>query len=231
MDAQPEDLIIAAVLNAISEQRLPAGTKLAEQVLSDLFRCNRANVRRALASLAAKHVVELRPHRGAFVVAPSVQEAREIFQARRSIERTIARHAVARVSDDDIVYLRKNIAAETDARARKDRPTELRLSQRFHMYLAQLSGNRILERFLAELTMRSTLILGMYSRDDHSCADCGDHIQIVDALMARDEERLLELTDQHLRHLEAELDFNRPPVSTISLQAQLLGGLQNQPVS
>lgn len=223
MDVQPENLIVTAILNAISEQRLPAGTKLGEQALSDLFNCNRANVRRALASLAAKHVVELRPHRGAFVIAPSVQEAREIFQARRAIERTIARHAVTRVGDGDIAYLRDNIAAETAARLAKDKPTELRLSQQFHMYLAQLSGNRILERFLAELTMRSTLILGMYSKGGHSCSSCDDHAGIVDALMARDADLLLRLTDEHLRHLEAELDFVRPPASSGSLNDQLFG--------
>lgn len=225
MDSQPESQIVEAVLNAISEQRLPAGAKLAEQALSEMFNCNRANVRRALASLAANQVVELRPNRGAFVVTPSAEEAREVFQARRAIERTIARQAILRVSDDDIANLRADIAAEADARARKDKPTELRLSQQFHMYLARLSGNRVLERFLAELTMRSTLILGMYPSDSHSCSGCDEHIGIVDALMARDEELLLHRTDAHLRHLEAGLNFDRPAVSSVSLKDQLLGSL------
>lgn len=95
MKDSPEDQIVNAILDAISEQRLPAGTKLGEQALSDLFSCNRANVRRALASLAAQQVVELRPNRGAFVMTPSPKEARDIFQARRAIERTIARHGGA----------------------------------------------------------------------------------------------------------------------------------------
>lgn len=223
MDAQPENQIVSAVIDAISEQRLPAGAKLGEQALSDLFGCNRANVRRALASLAAQQVVELRPNRGAFVVTPSAQEAREIFQARRAIERTIARQAVLRVTDEDIGCLRANIAAETRARATRDRPTELRMSQQFHMYLARIAGNRVLERFLAELTMRSTLILGMYAGEGHFCASCDDHIGIVDALMARDETLLLRLTDEHLRHLEAEIDFDLPSASSLSLQDRLFG--------
>lgn len=223
MDAQPENQIVRAVIDAISEQRLPAGAKLGEQVLSDLFDCNRANVRRALASLAAQHVVELRPNRGAFVVAPSAQEAREVFQARRAIERTIARQAIGRVTDADIAYLRANISAETEARTVRDKPAELRTSQRFHMYLAQLSGNRILERFLAELTMRSTLILGMYSAEGHSCARCDDHRGIVDALIARDEELLLRLAEEHLRNLEAELNFDISTTSAGGLKDQLLG--------
>ena len=79
----PEDAITASILAAVAAQRLPAGTKLGEQALSDLFQCHRANVRRALTSLAAQHVVELRPNRGAFVATPSPEEAREVFEARR----------------------------------------------------------------------------------------------------------------------------------------------------
>lgn len=225
MDAQPENLIIRTIVDAISEQRLPAGAKLGEQALSDLFKCNRANVRRALTSLAAKHVVELLPNRGAFVVRPSAREAREVFQARRAIERTVVRQAVTRVTDDDIAYLRANIAAESDARGNSDRPIALRTSRQFHMYLAQMSGNRVLEHFLEELTMRSTLILGMYSTEAHSCANRGDHGQIVDALMERDEELLLSLTDDHLRHLEAELDFDLPSTTGVGLNEQLFGSL------
>lgn len=223
MDAQPENLIVRAVLDAISEQRLPAGAKLGEQVLSDLFGCNRANVRRALTALAAMQVIELRPNRGAFVVTPSPQDAQEVFQARRAVERMLVRHALPRVTADDIAYLRDNIATETAARKNRDKLTELRTSQQFHMYIARLSGNGILERFLEELTMRSTLILGMYARDTHSCANCDDHNRIVDALHAGDESLLLQQIDDHLRHLEAGLDFDRPLSSPVSLADQLFG--------
>ncbi|MCQ0970440.1 GntR family transcriptional regulator [Paracoccus sp. TK19116] len=223
MDAQPETIIVGAVIDAISEQRLPAGAKLGEQALSVLFNCNRANVRRALAALEAKHVVELRPNRGAFVAAPSADEAREIFQARRAIERTIARQAVKRIDADGIARLKASIAAENLARSRRDKPAELRSSQNFHMLLAELAGNRVLQRFLAELTMRSTLILGMYAREGHSCAHCDDHTGIVDALIARDEALVLDLTDRHLRRLEAELDFERPVAVTVSLKDQIFG--------
>lgn len=221
MSALPEELIVSAILDAISEQRLPAGAKLGEQALSDLFQCNRANVRRALATLAAQHVVELRPNRGAFVVTPSPQEARDVFQARRAIERTIARQAASHASAADIAFLRQNILAEAEAHSRHDTPTELRLSRQFHMYLAQMSGNQVLERFLSELTMRSTLILGIYASNDHSCASEPEHIGIVDALETGDRDRLLALTDHHLRHLEAALNFDLPPQAPFSLQDQL----------
>ena len=219
-----EDLIVNAVLDAIAEQRLPAGTKLGEQPLSDLFSCNRANVRRALATLAAQHVVELRPNRGAFVMTPSPQEARDVFQARRAIESTIARQAAGRASDEDIAFLRANIRDEAQARAAGDKPAELRASRQFHMRLAQIAGNLVLERFLSELTMRSTLILGLYSATGSSSCAADEHDRIVDALEAGDGGELIRLADIHLRHLEAGLNFDAPPAAPMSLRDQLLSG-------
>lgn len=221
IDGAPESAIIDSILAAVSEQRLPAGTKLGEQTLSDLFKCNRANVRRALASLAAQHVVELRLNRGAFVATPSPQEARDVFEARRTIERTLARHAIERAGADDIAYMHETIAAESKARAEGDKPSELRMSRAFHMRLARIAGNQVLERFLAELTLRTTLILGLYSPAGTSnCAE-DEHMGIVNAIQARDEDRLIFLIDDHLRHLESGLDFDRPATRSLTLAEQL----------
>lgn len=222
MKDSPEDQIVNAILDAIAEQRLPAGTKLGEQALSDLFSCNRANVRRALASLAAQQVVELRPNRGAFVMTPSPKEARDIFQARRAIESTLARHASGRASAEDITFLRKNILEEAEARKAGDKPAELRASRQFHMRIAQIAGNLVLERFLSELTMRSTLILGLYSpTGSSSCAE-DEHDRIVDALETGNTDELVRLADEHLRHLEAGLNFDEPPAAPMSLKEQLM---------
>ncbi|MSU89362.1 FCD domain-containing protein [Rhodobacteraceae bacterium 2CG4] len=222
MSESPEDRIVASVIDAISEQRLPAGTKLGEQDLSEVFACNRANVRRALASLAALHVVELRPNRGAFVSSPTPEEAKDVFEARRAIERTIARKAAGRASAQDITRLRCNIAAEVRAHEDGHQPEELRLSRAFHIDIARIAGNEVLERMLAELTMRTTLIIGLYGTGPgSSCAD-DDHSPIVDALESGDAEGLVAAMDAHLRHLEAGVSFSEAKPSSSSLRSQLL---------
>lgn len=221
MQGLPENQIVGSILDAIAEQRLPAGTKLGEQALSDLFGCNRANVRRALATLAAQHVVELRPNRGAYVMTPSPKEARDVFQARRTIERTIAREAAGRATADDIGFLRRNIADEARAKASGDKPAELRASRDFHLRIAQIANNEVLDRFLSELTMRSTLILGLYSQHGSSSCAEDEHAQIVDALEQSDKEALVALTDRHLRHLEADLNFDARPRSPMTLEDRL----------
>lgn len=203
----PEQTIINSISAAVSEQRLPAGTKLGEQVLSDLFDCNRANVRRALSTLATMHVVQLQPNRGAFISTPSPKEAGDVFEARRMIERMLARKVIENITPDDIVDMRAIIATEAKARATGDKPAELRLSRTFHMRLAMIADNQVLERFLSELTLRTTLIIGLYNMAGSShCAE-DEHLEIVQAIEDKDEERLLLLIDQHLNHLEAGLDF------------------------
>ncbi|MGM8897250.1 MULTISPECIES: GntR family transcriptional regulator [unclassified Psychrobacter] len=207
VDAMPEQTIINSITAAVSEQRLPAGTKLGEQVLSDLFNCNRANVRRALSTLATMHVVQLQPNRGAFVSTPSPKEAGDVFEARRTIERMLARKVIENFTSQDIVDIRATISAEAKARSKGDKPAELRLSRTFHMRLATIADNQVLERFLSELTLRTTLIIGLYNTAGSShCAE-DEHLEIVQAIENKDEERLLLLIDQHLNHLEAGLDF------------------------
>lgn len=221
VDEIPEQTIINSITAAVSEQRLPAGTKLGEQMLSDLFDCNRANVRRALSTLATMHVVQLQPNRGAFVSTPSPKEAGDVFEARRTIERTLARKVIKNITRQDITDMRATIAAEAKARAQGDKPAELRLSRTFHMHLATIADNQVLERFLSELTLRTTLIIGLYNKVGSSnCAE-DEHLDMVEAIEAKDEKRLLLLIDEHLNHLEAGLDFERSAKPFFSLAEQL----------
>lgn len=220
-DEIPEQAIISSITAAVSEQRLPAGTKLGEQMLSNLFNCNRANVRRALSTLATMHVVQLRPNKGAFISTPSPKEAEDVFEARRTIERTLAQSVIQNARSQDIADMRAIIAAEAEARTQGDKPAELRLSREFHMKLATIADNQVLERFLTELTLRTTLIIGLYNKVGSSnCAE-DEHLGIVQALEAKDEKRFIFLIDQHLNHLESGLDFQRTAQPFFTLAEQL----------
>ena len=84
--------------DAVIEQRLPPGTKLSEAALCEAFGVGRAKVRRA-SGVAGREIVELHANRGAFVARPTAQEARDVFDARRTIEPGIVRQAAARARE------------------------------------------------------------------------------------------------------------------------------------
>ncbi|MAN98389.1 GntR family transcriptional regulator [uncultured Roseovarius sp.] len=219
MSDTPETVLVEHVLDAISDQRLRAGTKLGEQALSDLFSCNRAHVRRALATLAAYQVVDLIPNRGAFVSTPSEDEARDVFQARRAIEATIIRNVVRRADEADIASLRTHLATEDSIRSQNDRPKAIRASRAFHMLLAKIGRNSVLEHYLAELTMRTSLIIGLYGSNAASLCSDDEHARIVQSIVDRDEARAQEMVDHHLRHIEGEIAFGEeaPRVGPLSM--------------
>ncbi|MEJ6069562.1 FCD domain-containing protein, partial [Psychrobacter sp. 16-Bac2893] len=133
----------------------------------------------------------------------------------------LARKVIKNARLQDIADMRATIAAEADARAQGDKPAELRLSRTFHMQLAMISGNTVLERFLSELTLRTTLIIGLYNKVGSSnCAE-DEHLGMVNAIEKRDEEGLLLLINQHLNHLESSLDFKCTAKPFFSLAEQL----------
>lgn len=221
MDKPFEILIADSILDAIADQRLPAGTKLGEQALSDLFGCNRAHVRRALSILTGWQVVEHLPNRGAYVATPTPQDARDVFQARRAIEATIARNAVRLADAGDLDDLRAHLAQEDLARGHDNRPALIRLSRMFHLALARIGRNAVLARYLEELTMRSSLIIGLYAQGHATLCAEDEHAGIVAALAARDEAETLSLLDAHLRHIEAGIRFDEAPPAVDGLAAAL----------
>jgi len=221
MDKPPETLIVDSILDAIADQRLMAGTKLGEQALSDIFACNRAHVRRALSMLTGWQVVDHLPNRGAYVATPTPQDARDVFQARRAIETTICRNAVRLADSHDLADLRAHLAEEDAARGHENRPALIRLSRGFHILLARIGRNPVLARYLDELTMRSSLIIGLYAQGHTTLCAEDEHAGIVAAIAARDEARALSLLDTHLRHIEGGIRFDEALPATDGLAAAL----------
>ncbi|MCF3973214.1 GntR family transcriptional regulator [Paracoccus salsus] len=223
MDKPLETIIVDSILDAIADQRLRAGTKLGEQALSDLFACNRAQVRRSLAALTAYQVVDHLPNRGAYVATPTPDDARDIFQARRAIETVICRNVVRLATQGDIAALREHLRQEQAAKGSDNRPVAVRLSRGFHVMLGRIGRNPVLARYLEELTMRSSLIIGLYAKGHATLCAEDEHARIVDAIESRDEAEAQRLLDEHLRHIEAGISFDDDKPQTGALSAMLRG--------
>ncbi len=199
--------IVERIVGAVMEQKLPAGAKLPENVLCDAFECSRTQIRRILVVLAERGVVTLHANRGAFVSSPDAASAREVFEARRAIERSIVLSAVTRIDRSALEALRANVSAGAAGEERGDRGESIRLSGQFHLRLAEVVGNSVMTRFLEELVARTSLIIGLYGRRGvRSCSEA-EHKALIDALDARDGPRAVEEMERHLRHIESALDI------------------------
>jgi DNA-binding GntR family transcriptional regulator len=200
--------IYDAVFNAVMSQRLPPGTKLTEAHFCDLFKVSRTIVRKALQRLAHAHIVELKPNHGATIASPTPEETREIFAARRGIEAAIIPLAIARANKAQIARLRKMAKDEHAAYESGDRATWISMSGEFHIALAELAGNSVLQRFLAELVSRCSLIIALYEAPGSVACSHDEHDRLIDVIASGDIPLSLKMMEQHLLAIEAKLNLN-----------------------
>lgn len=226
--ALSDDDIHQQLIEAIVDQRLLPGTKLVEDRLGQAFGVSRTRIRQVLIRLAQEQVVTILPNKGASIAQPTVDEAREVFEARTVVESVLVRYFIARARQDDLKALAECIDAEETARKAGDHVTALRQSGRFHLLLAQAARHQTFEQFLRKLVSRTSLILMSYGAAERerpvrqaepvrwvqSCR-CEDHRQLLSALRAAmrgkaSADEAAGLMSNHLQHIEAGLCFNEP---------------------
>lgn len=218
-----DDAIIDRIMAAIVEHRLPPGTKLGEDRLGEVFGVSRTRIRQVLLRLAAEKVVTQIANRGAFVAQPTVQEAREVFDARRAVEAELVARVAAQATDAQVRRLREHLARERAVEEAGDQRQIIKLSGEFHVAIAAMAGNAVLADVLRELVARSSLILALYgSPRSRDCAN-GDHAALLEAIRRRDRRAAAALMREHLRHVEEALDLPGEGGPEIDLKTVLSG--------
>ncbi len=187
-----------ALLRAIIEQAHKTSTKLPEDSIGEQLGVSRTLVREAFNRLAVEGLVELKPNRGASVAYPTLEEARDVFEVRRGLERLVAENLAGRLTAAQAAELEAHVRQEEKAHG-QDGPESIRLSGEFHIKLAEMTGNALLLRYVQESSSRCSLILAIYGRPHSSECAVSEHRQLIEALRAGDAARAAELMDHHLR--------------------------------
>ena len=202
------DDIAEKISAAILEHRLAPGTKLGEDRLATIFHASRAKIREVLARLAHEQIVELIPQRGAFVAKPTIEQAQDVFEARRLIEPGVLRRLIATLDDVQQQRLRRHLEQEDDARRRNDTRAIVRLSGEFHVLLAELAGNSALARAMRELSTLTCLIISLYDAPTATSCRADEHEQIVAAVKRGDTQKAEALMLDHLEHIQKSLKLD-----------------------
>ncbi|CAH0350661.1 GntR family transcriptional regulator [Aquabacterium sp. CECT 9606] len=220
-----DEEIYQRLIEAIVDQRLLPGTKLVEDKLGQAFGVSRTRVRQVLIRLAHEQVVTLQPNKGASVAEPTVEEAREVFEARTVVETVLVQRFVAHAKARDLKTLADCIDAEEEARRTGNKTMALRLSGQFHLLLAETASHQTFARFLHKLVSRTSLILMSYTPVEHlqvaggklpmrwvQACRCEEHRGLLAALRSATQgkssvDQAVQLMAEHLAHIEASLSF------------------------
>jgi len=127
---------------AILRQRLPLGSKLDEVKVAEQLGVSRTPVREALQRLTAEGLIEVIPHRGAWVIQLTRRDVEELYEMREALEGQAARLAAARATRTTVVKLERIISEYRRAVLEKRRTRIMLLDSQFHETVARASKNR-----------------------------------------------------------------------------------------
>jgi DNA-binding GntR family transcriptional regulator len=187
---------------------------LDERELSEGLGVSRTPIREALAMLQQEGFIRVLPRRGIMVVRRSKREIIEMIQAWAALESMAARLITLNASDEEIATLRSLFQSFRTDHEVLDHVDEYSAANiAFHQALIRLSGSETLATMTSNLTIhlraiRHRTIFEM-NRAQRSFED---HIQIIEALEARDTELAERLARDHTLtladHVEKHVDLN-----------------------
>jgi DNA-binding GntR family transcriptional regulator len=215
------DRIRATLAAAISEGALRPGAKVLEDAIADHFKVSRTVVRGALGILEHDHLLERKRNRGSFVAEPSIEQAKELFEARRGMERITLELALARATETDCDHLDAVIEREDAIHHGSDEKAKAELSGEFHIELARIGGNGVLAEALQKVIARLAIVMTLYEQKHHD--DCGTdhHRNILGAIRSKDMPRALSLMDAHLADIERRVRLTQDHGDRHSFEAML----------
>ncbi|MEO3824868.1 GntR family transcriptional regulator [Actinomadura sp. B10D3] len=192
--------VVAGIREAILSGEFVPNQRLIEADLSERFAASRAGVRAALVELANEGLIERVQNRGARVRAVSLEEAVEISEVRMVIEGLCAAKAAERAAPADVASLQEIGEAMRTAVSSGDVLGYSRLNERLHSRVREISGqataSQVLERLRAQ-NVRHQFRLAMHPGRPQ--VSLPQHLDIIDAVAARDPAAAEEAARAHLR--------------------------------
>ena len=191
------------VFNKIREDILAGNYKekdeLKEAAISKALGVSRTPVREALRQLELEGLISIIPNKGAYVNGITAEDIYDIYVIRSYLEGLCAKWACKRISAEQIEEL-EEIIYLSEFHIKKEHWEQIyELDNRFHFYLYEACGSKILEHILSdyhhyvERVRKNTL-----SSRERALTANTEHKAILDAVIHKDEEKAEKLANEHI---------------------------------
>jgi len=194
----PAEIAYEALRRAIIERAIGPGTKLPEDDLAAQFGISRTPVRAVLARLQAEGLVVCGDRRTASVAEPGLDEAQQVFEVRRALEREAIRLVAQRWTPALARRLQQIVQAERRAHKAGDLRASSRLAGDFHIALAEMTDNFLLARYMSETVSRCSLILAVHAGPHSNECAIREHEDIIRRLGKGNVDEIMAAMDAHI---------------------------------
>ncbi|MFA5597201.1 MAG: GntR family transcriptional regulator [Pusillimonas sp.] len=194
--------IAGEIREQINRGVLSPGLQLRQMDLANQFSVSRVPVREALKLLAAEGLIGHDPNKGFHVAYLSSDEARQLYRIRYLLESELL-STVQWPNPQQLAHLETMVESLDEAIKDGDRSAWVTRHRQFHRYIFELSPNKVLvHEVLRLLTLtdryRSLLVSPGFTADPRATQER----HLVEALAARDRERLLSVFERARADIE-----------------------------
>ncbi|HLI12073.1 MAG TPA: GntR family transcriptional regulator [Alphaproteobacteria bacterium] len=170
----------------IAALRLKPGDPLQELELAARYGGSRTPVREALGRLLQEGLV-MRAGRGYAVTTFAPEDVRQLYEIREALEKMAIRLAIERATDDQLSALVAEVDSHQPVIERGDVASFNHLDSAFHISIARISGNPLLEEAMQQLHDKVKIIRNReLSRHQGLLNAMADHRRILGAMLRRD---------------------------------------------
>ena len=195
----------ATLRAAILDRTLPAGTRLVQSDLAAQLGVSTTPVREALRDLAAEGLVLLDAHRGATVRPLDIDEVREIYELRMTLEPLMVARVVDRITEEQLgraEEIARRMSTETDM------SVWVNLNREFHAVFSEVDAKSRLAQILAGLrdSAAGYVAVSLDARPAQVAKANDEHHELLDIYQRRDRDAAIALTVEHLRSTLAVIE-------------------------
>ena len=205
-----KDKIYDALKEAITSMNIyadDAELRLDERRLSEQLSISRTPVREALARLEQEKLVQIVPRRGVYIVRKTKVEILEMLTVWAALESISARLITLNATDDVIASLRSLLTSYSEGQVDDHIDEYSENNINFHQAILRMSGNQLIcdtadNLFIHMRSIRARTI----GEEDRAQKSIVDHMQIVEAIEARDPDLAERLVREHTLNLAKHVD-------------------------
>lgn len=186
--------------NEILTGQLTPDTRIDQRAIALRLGVSLVPVREALRKLEAEGLIQIVPHRGAYVPRISRDEMEDIYALRLVIEGMATRYAVERITADELGKMGQLIAEMETATAAQNYAKLLVLNREFHFAIYGASGRPSLCEIISHLWVRSERYRATYIHSsDRSKQALEEHKEILDAVRNRSTRKAVRALRNNVR--------------------------------
>lgn len=203
------DVVFNTLREAILKGELRPGERLMEIHLANRLGVSRTPIREAIRMLELEGLVLMIPRKGAEVAGISEQGLRDVLEVRRSLEELAIELACQRMTDDDILELKKTQEEFRRAVRTADAMTIAETDEHYHDIIYNGTGNSRLIQILYNLREQMYRYRLEYIKDaDKRQILVVEHDQILKAIQNRHVAEAKAAIREHIDNQEITVSRN-----------------------